>query len=1578
MDGQTEWIRLRGAAEHNLQDVDVRVPRGRLTVVTGVSGSGKSSLAFDTLFREGQRRFLETLPSFSRQFMGRLSRPAFASLEGIGPAVASGQRAGLANPRSTVGTLTEVWDLLRLLFARLGETPDGTRLSRGAFSFNGEGACPRCAGLGVEDALDPDLLVKDPALTLRQGALHVSTPNGYLMYSQVTLDVLDQVLRAHGGSVDIPWRDLAGEARTVVLEGSTRLKVPYGKHPLESRLKWTGITARPRQEGHYRGLLPVMEEILRGKRNDSILRYVRTTACSACGGLRLAPAPLAARWRGRGIAELAALTAEDLGRFLADLPAGPDAPVLEPIRRDLAARTALLEELGLGYLTFDRAAPTLSPGEAQRLRLLGLALGELRGLLVVLDEPSAGLHPADAHRLLGVLRRLRDQGQTVVVVEHDGLIVRGADWIIDLGPGPGAAGGRVLHCGPPEALLGPGEPTPTRAWLAAPEAPPRKVRAGRRLAFGDLRRHNLQGVAVELVEGGLNVVTGVSGAGKTSLLDELAGRLGSRGLLKVDAAPIGRTPRSNPATYTGAFDLVRNLFAGTPEAKARGLGKGHFTFNTPGGRCEACEGAGAVEVGMKHLGAVLVPCEACGGRRFHPEVLEVAWRGRSVADVLDASVDEALDLFADQPRLARILRALADCGLGHLALGQPAPTLSGGEAQRVKLAAELARAGKGTSFIVLDEPTTGLHGADVQVLLDAWDRLLAEGHTLLAADNDPAVIRRADHVVDLGPGSGPRGGRVVVAGPPDAVAACPASRTGEALRGLDVPPPAPPPAGPEPPLVLEGVATHNLQGVDAAFPATGLTVVTGPSGSGKSSLVFDTLLAECRNRFTDLVSPWARRLLARPGGAVFARARDLRAAVAVSQAQGRRNPRSRVGTVAELDERLRMLFARASGTGLPASAFSPNTERGACRHCRGLGFIQTCDPERLVTHPDRPLGSGALAGTRFGAYLEEPDGRFMATLAAAARELGLAVDLPWRDLAPGARDLALRGGGDRTFQVDWAYRRGAREGVHRLETPWEGFAALVDAEYERIHAEGKGASLEALMADLPCPACAGSRLGPEGAAAQVQGRRLPEVLGWPVSRLAAWLEGLPPEGPAGLLAADLLPRLRALEAAGLGHLAPDREMATLSGGEAQRLRLASALHAGLWGVVYVLDEPTRGLHPADTARLLDVLRPLAARNAVVVVEHDPAVIAAAGTRIHLGPGAGAAGGRRVAPGPGAPPPARTPRPGGPAVRVRGARLNTLKAVDATFPSGCIVAVTGVSGSGKSSLVRGVLGASLEAALRGRGPVGCEALEQDLPLARVRVLDQLGAGPGALATVATAAGIADPLRKALAATPEARALKLTARAFSTAAPGGRCEACEGRGHLTVPMDLLPDVEVGCEACGGLGFQGPVLTCRLGGWTIVEWLAATVDAALAAAPPAGLRAPLAALAGAGLGYLRLGQAAGTLSGGEWQRLRLAELLADADPRPAALLLDEPGRGLGRAELAPLVASLDRLAAQGHLVVLVEHHLDLIRAADWVLDLGPGGGPEGGTLVFTGTPAQLAAAPTPTGAALRAHAAAAAPQD
>jgi excinuclease ABC subunit A len=661
-----------------------------------------------------------------------------------------------------------------------------------------------------------------------------------------------------------------------------------------------------------------------------------------------------------------------------------------------------------------------------------------------------------------------------------------------------------------------------------------------------------------------------------------------------------------------------------------------------------------------------------------------------------------------------------------------------------------------------------------------------------------------------------------------------------------------------------------------------------------------------------------------------------------------------------------------------AADFSPHAERGACPSCRGLGFLEVCDPSRLVARPDLPLDGGALDGTRFGAYLAEVDGQHTATLRSAAQTLGVDVSGPWRDLSPEAQRLAMDGAGERIFEVAWDYRRGKRAGRHRFASPWAGFARLVEIEYERVHADGRGEELEPLFVDRPCATCGGERLKPAARAVVFAGRRAPEAARSEASVLAEWLDGLGSGTaalPAGLLAltepirADLDRRLRALCDAGLGYLAPERELATLSGGEAQRVRLAAALGGGLVGVTYVLDEPTQGLHPRDTARLVAVLRSLAASgNAVVVVEHDAGLVEAADHVIELGPGAGPDGGLLVAAGSptllSADPSTYTARllsrrgaknvrprrPLLPSVAVRGASRHTLKDVDVEFPAGGLVVVAGVSGSGKSTLVLEVLAPSLRRGV----PVGCRALERGTPIEDVLASDQDGLAVGGGSTVATLAGVFDGVRKRFAATAEARARGLGARAFSTNTAGGRCEACAGRGVVTVAMDLLPDVTVGCETCGGRRFSDDVLACRLRGRSLTDLLEAPVgEVATWFAGDRAISGPLEALRAIGLSYLRLGQEGSALSTGDRQRLRLARLLATPRAGRTAVLLDEPTRGLGFEDVESLLGALVRLASDGHLVVVVEHHRDILDAADWLIELGPDGGERGGRVVRAGAP-------------------------
>ncbi len=1605
-------IRVTGARQHNLAGFDLELPHGQLVVVTGVSGSGKSSLAFDTLFREGQRRFLESLSSHARQLLGKLDRPAVDRIEGLPPALAVDQHAVVRSPRSTVGTLTELYHHLRLLFARTADPP----VSSSLLSFNTpQGACSACKGLGVEDRVDPELLIADSARTLREGALVPTTPNGYIVYSQVTVDVLDRVCAEHGFSVDVPWCELTDEQQRVVLNGSDRIEIPFGKHPLENRMKWSGITARPRQEGYYRGIVPVIEEILARSRNRNALRFARTVRCHACEGSRLGPEALALEVGGRSIADWAAQPLRDTSGQLSRLGwPSSQARRAEPVVAAFVARAALVDELGLGHLTLDRPSPTLSAGEVQRLRLATQVGTHLRGLLYVLDEPSIGLHARDMGQLLGVLRRLRDAGNTVVVVEHDPATMRAADLLVDVGPGAGDEGGELVYVGPPAALATAAATSATAAALSGVDgATTRVARPGAgELWVRGAAAHNLRDLDAPLLLGALNVVTGVSGAGKTTLVHTTVGRAlrarlhgaqdlpgAHRGIegadavdkvIAVDQSPIGRTPRSNPATYTKVFDAIRALFAAEPDARARGWGKGHFSLNTRGGRCEVCSGAGVETVGMHFLGDVAVTCTACGGRRFDEPTLDVRYRGHSVLDVLGMSAARAAELFADQPKIRRVLDALVDVGLGYLPLGRPSTTLSGGEAQRVKLARELGRPSTGRTLLLLDEPTRGLHAADVHVLLTALQRLVERGNTVVVIEHDLTVIRAADRVLDLGPGSGPDGGRLVAVGTPDEVAAIPASATGAALRGDLEPGGALAPAGSAAPFIeLRGVRTHNLRGLDVRIPLHRLTVVTGLSGSGKSSLAIDTLAEVCRARFVEGLPAFVRRRLDRPGEARLADADGLTPALAIGQRPPAHNPRSTVATMTEVHEALRLLFARAGQRpgggegGLLAAQFSFNDHRGACEGCRGLGAVTTCDPDRLITHPERSVLDGAMDGTKTGRYYGERDGRFVAHLRAVGADLGFDYDQPWGEQPARAREVALSGAGDTEYEVRWHYRRGKREGTHEFQGRWEGLVALVDDEYQRKHADHRGDAMRGLMKDVPCPECGGARLGSLGRSVTFAGQTLVELERRSADDLQAWVAGV--RGDAGDLDAraravadplleDVDRRLGALCDLGLGYLPLDRASPSLSGGEFQRTRLATQLSSRMCGVTYVLDEPTVGLHARDTHRLLSVLRRLRDEgNTVVVVEHDLTVIRAADHVIDLGPGAGAAGGEIVVqgtPGELAAHPAsltaswlRGERGAGggemarelrPGLQVRGASARNLRCIDLDLPAGGLVAISGVSGAGKSALLFDVVAASLEA---GR-PVECEALLGGEGFDRVVAVDQAPLPGAARNMPITLCGAFDPLRALFAATDEARARRWTKRHFALVGKGGRCEACSGTGWERVEMGFLPDVRLECEVCGGRRYDAEALQIRVDGRSIADVLALTVEQAVEAliSHPRVAR-KLAPLVEVGLGYLRLGQSVDTLSGGESQRLKLAGGLSAARGTQRLYLLDEPTCGLHSEDVLGLLDVFHRLVDGGHTVVVIEHDLTVLRAADWLVDLGPEGGTGGGTVMASGQPAIIA---------------------
>jgi excinuclease ABC subunit A len=928
-----EFLIVRGAREHNLKNIDVMIPRDRMTVLTGLSGSGKSSLAFDTIYAEGQRRYVESLSAYARQFLGLMEKPDVDSIEGLSPAISIEQKTAGRNPRSTVGTVTEVYDYLRLLWARTGvphcpscgrpvrrqsatqivdqlmSLPEGARIEvlaplvRGRkgefrdlfeemlrkgfvrarvdgemvelqdppklarrqnhdisivvdrliirlddrqrladsvetalrtadgvvevahhagevethifseryacpscgvsipeleprqFSFNSPyGACPGCGGLGTRKEPNAELVIGDASISILEGVvLPWGVPRGHLRST-----ILDGLAQALEFDLNAPWGRLPERVQQILLygAGSARDGVPKG-------LRWAGILRDVEQR--YRD---TTSDSIRGQLEE----YMSTLPCTVCHGSRLRPESLAVQVDGTSLGRIVEMSVIEALAFFGRLADDASLPmeIAGPILKEVNERLSFLADVGLEYLTLGRSAETLSGGEAQRIRLATQIGSRLVGVLYILDEPSIGLHQRDNRRLLGTLQQLRDLGNTVIVVEHDEETIRAADHLLDLGPRAGRHGGHVVASGSVDQLMG-SPASLTGAYLRGEKRIPLPSRRrgpvqGRELVIAGAREHNLKNVTVRIPLGCFVAVTGVSGSGKSTLINDILWKALSRRFYRaklvpglhdrlaglelidkvvdIDQSPIGRTPRSNPATYTGLFTVIRELFAELPESKMRGYSPGRFSFNVKGGRCEACQGEGLVKIEMHFLPDVYVPCDVCKGKRYNRETLEVFYKGHSIADVLDLTVDEALELFDAVPRLARHLRTLSDVGLGYIHLGQPATTLSGGEAQRVKLATELARQATGNTLYILDEPTTGLHFEDVRMLLDVLHRLVEKGNTVLVIEHNLDVIKTADWVLDLGPEGGEGGGWIVAEGPPETVAATAASHTGGFLRGV--------------------------------------------------------------------------------------------------------------------------------------------------------------------------------------------------------------------------------------------------------------------------------------------------------------------------------------------------------------------------------------------------------------------------------------------------------------------------------------------------------------------------------------------------------------------------------------------------------------------------------------------------------------------------------------------------------------------------------------------------------------------------------------------------------------------------
>jgi excinuclease ABC subunit A len=1950
MDNST--IVIRGAREHNLRNVNLDLPRNQLVVFTGVSGSGKSSLAFDTLYAEGQRRYVESLSSYARQFLGQLQKPDVDYLAGLSPAISIQQKAAGRNPRSTVGTITEIYDYLRVLYARVGlghcpvcgrpitaqtreqiiarilALPEGTRflvlapvirgqkgeykdlfadmlrrgfvrarvdgqvvrltddlkldrrikhnieivvdrlksessirtrlaeaveqalgLAEGAlivavegaernpdggeqtpqedilfsahyactycnrsyeppspqlFSFNSpHGMCPDCDGLGTRFTFDSDLLIPDPSISFYNGAIPLVGPlKGMGRWRR---HIYEGVANTLGINLKTAWEKLPQEHRDLLLNGSGDRHITFewkqrGGGVWKHGEKWEGIVPQ---------LLSSFKKTAGGPRRMQLEKYMRIVRCPSCQGQRLNPQARAVRVGGKTLVEVCAMPVGDLGGWLE-----PDAALeraLTPIQftiagevlKELRGRVGFLLNVGLHYLTLERSAPTLSGGEAQRIRLAGQIGCGLVGVLYILDEPSIGLHPRDNDRLLRSLERLRDMGNTVVVVEHDEETMRAADYIVDFGPGPGVRGGEIVAAGSySEVLSNPasltGQYLSGKRQIAVPDR--RRAGTGGALTVVGARHHNLKNVTVGFPLGKFIVVTGVSGSGKSSLVNDVLreglrvalsnGRYGEDDdesdeadtheigahdritgvdqidkVIDIDQSPIGRTPRSNPATYIKVFDEIRSLFANLPEAKIRGYQPGRFSFNKPGGRCEACEGNGSNRLNMDFLSDVWVTCPVCEGRRFNRETLQVRFKNKGIHDVLEMDVQEALEHFTHVPRIRGMLQTLHDVGLDYIKLGQPAPTLSGGEAQRVKLARELCRRATGRTLYILDEPTTGLHFDDIHKLLQVLHGFADAGNTVVVIEHNLDVIKTADWLIDLGPEGGSGGGEIVVAGTPEEVAASERSFTGEALRPVlrtqtakrgsrHAKAKRPALRAPrsasrnevETTLRVEGAQQHNLKNLTVELPRERMTVCCGPSGSGKSSLALDTIYAEGQRRYIESLSAYARQFLGQMQKPKVEHVSGLSPAISIEQKSTSKSPRSTVGTVTEVYDYLRVLYARlgqpycptcqipvgtqtadeiidkilrlpegtklylmaplerrgqekyetlwdevrrsgfvrlridgtsysadeppaidhrrkhaievvvdrvvvrvnqrsriAEGveTGLDLGRgvlhvayvddkkpepewrvekyslhfacdrcgrsfeplnphhFSFNSPLGWCQACEGLGVQQGASPALLIRDATRSLRAGALAAW--------PDlgenATFLRFAEALARHAGFSLDTPFEKLQPGQQRVVLQGSGDAWIPLDSHGKKPSLRFQYKGLFPAIDEAARVSPAYRQ--------RLDHLVSEVPCPVCHGSRLREDAAAVRFSfgedklALTVGELSARPLDEALKLFKDLQLTKAQQKVAGDLLretrDRMQFLVDVGLDYLTLGRPAPTLSGGESQRIRLASQIGSGLTGVLYVLDEPTIGLHPRDNRRLLGALQHLRdLGNTLILVEHDREVIGAADYLLDFGPGAGDRGGEITARG--------TPKqvtkaknsltgqylsgrkaipvPSNRRLRndgttdkpspfhlvassrchqltVKGARQNNLHNLDVAFPLGAFVTVTGVSGSGKSSLVNEVLYNTLARRLhRARTPA---AAHDDITgldrIDKIINVDQDPIGSSPQSNPATYTGVFDLIRQLFAQLPEAKVRGYQPRRFSFNKPGGRCEACEGNGQKKIEMHFLPDVWVECDVCDGQRYNPETLAVRYKGLSISDVLTMRVHEALELfGNLPKIRNVLQTLADVGLDYLSLGQAAPTLSGGEAQRVKLAAELSRPSTGRTLYVLDEPTTGLHFDDIHKLLEVLNRLVDVGNTVIVVEHNLDVVKTADWVIDLGPEAGPAGGRLVAQGTPEDVVEVP------------------
>ncbi|MFO8026586.1 MAG: excinuclease ABC subunit UvrA [Opitutales bacterium] len=2058
MPTKKEHIRLRGVRQNNLKGFDLDLPIGQLTVVTGLSGAGKSSLVFETLHAEGQRRYVETFSPYTRQFMELLDRPDVDSVENIRPSIAIHQSNTVKTSRSTVGTITELCDYFKVWFANAAtlydpatgkairddnpqsiwknllrdfegesllvcfavEKPGSlkwseilqslssqgytrviraqgksssakgaiqridalleneTKLNSGEsqratnnkprttrhkplhviqdrvkvgskqrsrfieaaqqafafgkghiqvfdmggklvreyrqglnspetgqsfrpaipalFSFNSPiGACPTCRGFGRVIEIDYRLVIPDQRLSVDEGAIRAFQGE---VYSESLRD-LQRAAKKHKLRTHIPYNKLTRREKNFIIEGEKDFDEGDYQH------RWYGV----------RRFFDWLEsKIYRMHVRVFLSKFRSYSRCPDCRGARLQPEALNWKWEGHTLPDLYRKSVSELLELLEG-----SAPPLPPTTHQgndtalegILSRLGFLDQVGLGYLGLDRSSRSLSGGETMRVNLTSCLGSALTDTLFVLDEPSVGLHARDMDRLIAILRRLTDLGNTVVVVEHDEAVMRAADNLVEIGPKPGVNGGQLSFQGSYQRILK--SDTHTGRYLSGRERieVPEKRRPDNKqpttnkptphaphLSIYGASKHNIEDLTLHIPQQRLVCLSGVSGSGKSTLLNKVIYQnlIARKGLaaddpasiqdiesalplsevVLVDQSPVSKTPRSNPALFSKAWEEIRKQFAKLDAAQAAGMQAGHFSFNSGDGRCPTCSGLGYERIEMQFVSDLFVPCETCEGKRFKPEVLEIVFNGKSIADILELDIDEAVLFFGEHPhstgsgqahstgsgqaKITRALQPLVDVGLGYLKLGQPLNTLSGGESQRLKLVRfigrvatrpineskrEMAkngptpecaattsknsppsqggvpegrggsashptnnrqpttvstpRAPRASSLILIDEPTTGLHRADVKRLIQVLQSLVEAGHSVIVIEHNLDLLKVADWIVELGPEAGAGGGRLIAEGTPEQIAETKCQTAQYLQQALDEYSTSNPLGTPlvsdhersrmadvanqavaEPKsaynqqtatnnkqptttnaLTIRGAREHNLRNISCEIPHNAITVVTGVSGSGKSSLAFDIVFAEGQRRFMESMSAYARQFVEQMPRADVDELTGIAPTVAIEQRVTRGTRKSTVATITEVAQYLRLLYARIGIQHSPTSGEAVVTQSEAALLARLKKLLKETGVRSQETG-DRKQGSRARKSTpnkqpttnnplHLCAPLLRGRKGHHEPLANWARDHGYTmlridgemvalerfqkldryrehdIDLIITTLPGGQRSGAAaerQGGKDRTLASKLAEALRLGKGSALLlnargrvlswlstkrtdPTTGEAFPELDPKHFSWNSprgwcptCRGYGQLFEWMAGEEDsrighldpndyedgtlCPDCEGGRLNEISRAVRLplkehrtsnkakatnrSGSRsqkhstsdagpsmfkvresvsLPQLLSLTPSQLLATLKAVKTTARSKPILAELLPeieeRMRFMDRVGLGYLELDRATATLSGGEAQRIRLAAQLGSNLSGVLYVLDEPSIGLHARDNERLIQSLEQLRDRgNTLLVVEHDTGTMKHADKIIDLGPAAGIHGGEIVASGTLAQlkknkqsitgkylrkrlpqpirgsyrelPPEWSPRKKKDMdqwLALRGAALRNLKGFDLAIPKNRLTVVCGVSGAGKSTLIRDLLRPLVDEAIETRsakltpkktprlskkarpegkatipplsekqhptgrattpllskegcpkGGVVFESLHNAADIRKVIEVDQSPIGKTPRSTPATYIGAFDIIRDIYARLPEANMRGHTAGTFSFNTKGGRCETCKGAGRVKLEMNFMPDTYVTCEDCGGRRYGAELDELRWHGKSIADVLEMSFEEAAAFFSfHSQLGGLMQLMVETGLGYITLGQYSPTLSGGEAQRMKLVSELAKGQPsfkerqynkgQGNLYILEEPTIGLHLADVERLIELLHRLVDKGHSVIVIEHQIELIQDADYVVEIGPGGGDAGGELLYQG---------------------------